>query len=83
MNTEISIERFIVEEIMLGNHRTRIDPDQFLIASGVVDSLGLIRLIHFIEEEFGLTIEDSELIPDNFQTINHIKAFIEGKRRSL
>ena len=80
MSIEADVERFILEELLLGNRRGKIDPDQPLIASGVVDSLGLIRLIGFLDEQYGVKVEDGELVADNFQTIALIKAFVEGKR---
>jgi acyl carrier protein len=79
MNIEATIERFIVDELMMGNGQTKIDPDQSLISSGVVDSLALLRLITFIEEQFGVVVEDDEVIPDNFQSINVMKGLVEQK----
>jgi acyl carrier protein len=80
MNVENAVERFIVDEILLGDSQTRIEPSQSLIGSGVLDSLALLRLIAFIEEQFGVTVNDDEVIPDNFETINEIKSFVERKR---
>jgi acyl carrier protein len=80
MNTETAIERFIVDELLLGDSNTRIDPDESLISRGVLDSLALLRLIAFIEEQFGVTVNDDEVIPDNFETVNEIKSFIDKKK---
>lgn len=80
MDLETAIERFIVDEIMLADSQTRIDPDESLISSGVLDSLALLRLIAFLEDQMGITVEDSEVIPENFETIKEIKAFIDRKR---
>lgn len=80
MDTETAIERFIVDEIMLGDSSTKIDPDESLISSGVLDSLALLRVIAFIEEQFGITVEDSEVIPENLETVNDIRSFIEKKQ---
>jgi len=82
MNIEVPIERFIVDELIMGDSRTKIDPDQSLIDSGILDSLALLRLIGFIEEEFGVTVEDGEVTPDNFQTINVMKALLESKMQN-
>jgi acyl carrier protein len=51
-----------------------------LISRGVLDSLALLRLIAFIEEQFGVTVNDDEVIPDNFETVNEIKSFIDKKK---
>jgi len=74
-----TVEKYIVEEIMVGDTKTKLDPDASLISSGVVDSLALLRLISFIEEKFGVVIEDEEVVPDNFETLNVIKGMIESK----
>lgn len=80
MDLETAIERFIVDEIMLADSQTKIDPDESLISSGVLDSLALLRLIAFLEEQMGITVEDAEVIPENFESINEIKAFIDRKK---
>ncbi len=83
MDIESAIESFIVKEIMLGDNSTKIDPDESLINSGVLDSLALLRLIAFIEEQFKVTVEDSEVIPENLETINDITAFVVEKRGDI
>lgn len=80
MDVETAIERFIVDEIMLGDSNTKIDPNESLISSGVLDSLALLRLIAFLEEQMGVTVDDFEVIPENFELINEIKSFIEKKK---
>ena len=81
MNSNVShtLERFIVDELMMGDQQTRIDPDASLISSGVVDSLALLRLIAFVEEQFGVTVEDDEVMPENFETLNIIESFVSAK----
>ena len=64
-----TIEKFIVDEIIVGEKGTELDPDASLISSGIVDSLALLRLIAFIEEKFGVVIEDEEVVSDNFETL--------------
>ena len=80
MDTETAVESFIVNEIMLGDNSTQIDPNESLINTGVLDSLALLRLIAFIEDQFNVTIEDSEVIPENLETINDIVDFIDQKK---
>jgi acyl carrier protein len=81
MDVETAIERFVVDELMLGDSNTKIDPNESLISSGVLDSLALLRLIAFLEEQMGVTVDDSEVIPENFESINEIKSFIEKKKQ--
>jgi len=79
MNIEAEIEKFIFEELLFGKDQAKFDPDQSLVQSGIIDSLALLRLMSFLEERFGFTIEEDEVVPDNFETLNIIRAFVESK----
>ena len=79
---EAVIERFIVDDLLLGSNQTELDLNQPLISSGILDSLALLQLMSFIKQQFGVAVQDGEVIPDNFQTIRRISTFIEGKRAS-
>jgi acyl carrier protein len=82
MSTETSIERLILDELFKGKGLTKIDSDESLIKSGILDSLALLRLVVLIEQHYGVTVGDGELIPDNFETISRIKAFLDRKKQS-
>jgi len=80
METKAVIEKFIVEELMVSPPGTVLDPDESLVSSGVIDSLAILRLIAFVEETFGVTVADDEVVPENFETVNIIKEFVEARR---
>ena len=79
MNIEAKIERFILEELLSAGTRPSIAPEESLINAGVIDSLGMLRLITFVEQEFGITVGDGDVGTDNFETLRKITAFIERK----
>ena len=79
MNKKELLERFILDEIMLAEIGATIDPHESLISNGVLDSLGLLRLIAFVEEQFGIEVDDGDVIPDNFQSLNVMEKFLAGK----
>ncbi|HNB50982.1 MAG TPA: acyl carrier protein [Anaerolineales bacterium] len=79
MNIESSVEKFILEDLLSGSRSTKIGPDESLVASGILDSLALLRMISFLEEKFGVTVNDDEVVPENFETINVIKSFVEAR----
>jgi acyl carrier protein len=56
-----------------------IADDESLLTRNVVDSLGVFRLIAFLEETFPLTIDDTDIAPENFETVNFIEAFVARK----
>jgi acyl carrier protein len=81
MSTETNIERLLLDELFKGKGLTKIDPDESLIKSGILDSLALLRLVVLIEQQYGVAVGDGELVPDNFETINRIKAFLDRKQQ--
>ena len=72
------IRGFLVEKSAVARKR-RIGNDDALLENGILDSLGVLDLIGFIEGAFGVSFVDEELVPENFQTIDRVAACIERK----
>jgi len=64
------IKNFIVQNFLFGERALK--DDEPLFESGIIDSLGLIKLIAFIEENFNVSIDMSEIMIENFNTLNDI-----------
>ncbi|GIX49812.1 MAG: hypothetical protein KatS3mg132_006 [Limisphaera sp.] len=81
MNVRLQIERFILEDVLAGS-RERLEADEPLVGmGGVIDSLGLLRLIQFLEETYGIHVGDGDVGEENFGTLERLVSFVEGKRR--
>ena len=78
MNTQTELERFIIDELLSGS-RPGIKPDEPL-TSGLIDSLGTLRLITFLEEKYGIQVGDGEVGDENFGTLGRLQAFVDRKR---
>lgn len=50
-----------------------------LIEKGIIDSLGYLEIINYVEEEFDIAVEDSEVTPENFQSIDTIASYIQNR----
>jgi acyl carrier protein len=50
-----------------------------LLETGVLDSLGLLRLVVFVQERFGITVDDVDLVPENFDTVDAICAYLGSR----
>jgi acyl carrier protein len=72
------VKNFLIEKFPLARKRNLQNGDS-LIDSGIVDSLGILDLVSFLETEFGLHVSDEELLPENFQTIECIAAMVQTK----
>lgn len=73
------IRSFVLAKFPLAKKRGLTNNDN-LLDSGIVDSLGILDLVSFVEQEFHITVADDELIPENFQSLDSITAFVENKR---
>lgn len=76
MKNEAIIKDFLIGEFMPEVEPSELATDYDLLANGVVDSLGLLKLIAWIETEFEVTVDDAALDPDNFRTVDAIDAFV-------
>jgi acyl carrier protein len=58
----------------------RLDETTSFLAQGIIDSTGVLELVTFVEQEFGIAIGDDELVPSNFDSIAALSEFIRKKR---
>lgn len=54
--------------------------DASLLDQGIIDSTGVLEVISFLEDAFEMTVEDSEMLPDNLDSIDRISAFVASKK---
>jgi acyl carrier protein len=80
MTTEHKLWTFITEELNWDGDPAELTPDYPLIDGHVVDSMGIVHMVSFIEDEFGIRVPDDEVLPDNFETIRRLTDFVEAKR---
>lgn len=74
-----SIERVLLTEIAAGIDKKSLDPDEDLLDQGIIDSLGIMKLIVFMEDTFNMKIDDGEIVPENFQSLNSLVTFVQQK----
>lgn len=74
------VKQYIQSELVKDKKHATISDDEPLIESGIIDSLGIMKLIGFLEEEAAIQITDEELIPENFATVAAIVALVQKKQ---
>jgi acyl carrier protein len=80
MQLQSDIKRFIVDNFLYGNDGDDLGPDTSLLKRGVIDSTGVLELVAFVEEQYGISVADDELVPDNLDSISRISSFISRKQ---
>ena len=71
------IKDFIITEVSPDLNLPGLDDDQLLIDSGIIDSLGVLRILAFLDETFGIDLSDGEIKLENFRTVRTICEMIE------
>ncbi len=79
MQLKSEIRHFIIENFLYGQDDGDLKDDVSFLEKGLIDSTGVLELVSFIEEKYGIPVEDEELIPDNFDSVNKLSAFITKK----
>ena len=74
------IKQYILETYLFTSDRSALGDEESFLDRGIIDSTGVLELIMFLEEQFGVTISDEELLPENLDSISRLTAFVERKR---
>jgi acyl carrier protein len=74
-------KRFISDNFMFGEDEGGLRDDASLLEEGIVDSTGVLNLVMFIEETFGIEVKDEELVPENLDSVDKLVAFVERKTK--
>src|SRR5262249_48588981 len=82
MTTEETLRNFILKDLQWEGSPAALTANFSLIDGKVLDSLGIVQMVSFIEHEFNIKVNDEEIVPRNFETLGTLAAFVDGKRTS-
>jgi acyl carrier protein len=75
---EAKLQQFIAERFLKGRSQS-VAVDKSLLDGNLMDSMGILDIVDFIESEFDITVDGEDLLPDNFQTISVLAKFVTSK----
>ncbi len=75
------LRQFILEELASAKGISQFSDDESLMENGVIDSLGVFRLVTFLEENFGVRVGDEEITADNLQSVDTIEQLVVRKSK--
>lgn len=78
MDNSSKVREFVVENFLFGDGEALKEETSFM-EEGVIDSTGILELVFFLEESFGINVEDHELVPENMDSLHNISKFIDSK----
>ena len=81
MAVEQQIRQYILENFLFTTDESVLNNTDSFLDKGFIDSTGIMEVIFFLEETFGIKVDDEEMIPENLDSVNNIAAFIAKKKQ--
>jgi len=79
MNYTEVIRKYIAEEILYSKNGYEYPDEASFLEEGIIDSTSVLDLVLFVEEKFGISVEDEEITPENFDSVSLLAAFVSQK----
>ena len=81
MSVEQKIRDYILDNYLFTDDQSVLSNEDSFLDKGIIDSTGIMEVIFFLEEEFGVQVEDDEMVPENLDSVKNIVAYIEKKTK--
>lgn len=79
MEIRKEIHSYLEENVLFNSDDNSISDDDSFMENGIIDSTGILELVSFIEGKFDFKVDDEDLVPDNFDSVNNLVSYIEKK----
>jgi acyl carrier protein len=79
MTIETQIKDYIARNLLFSDNGFQYPDDVSFLDEGIVDSVGVMELVAFVEDKYKLMIDDMDVVPDNFDSVTKLAAFIRRK----
>jgi acyl carrier protein len=74
------IRDYLSQDFLFSDEGFNYGDDASFLELGIIDSFGFVELLAFVHEEFGISVADEELVPDNFDSVSKLSSFIVRKQ---
>ena len=73
---EAKVRGYILENLLFTSDGSQLPNDASLLDRGIIDSTGVLEIVLFLEEQFGIKVKDSDMLPENFDTVDRMAQFV-------
>jgi acyl carrier protein len=80
-NIESQVASYIAENILFSRNGYPYPSDASFLENGIIDSMNVLELVMFVEEKFKVKVDDSEIVPDNFDSVSKLASYITAKKQ--
>ena len=82
MSVEQKIRDYILDNYLFTDDQSALGNEDSFLDKGIIDSTGIMEVIFFLEEEFGVQVDDEEMVPENLDSVKNIVSYIGRKQAS-
>lgn len=82
MNVQDQLREYIVAQFLYDQNHKALDAEVDLLNEGIVDSMGILQIVNFMEEKFGVHVDDDEITPEIFRSLRTLTDFVTEKRNA-
>lgn len=82
MSTEAKIRQFILDNYLFTSDQSALANEDSFLKRGIIDSTGILEVIQFLNDEFGVAVKDEEMVPENLDSVDNLVAFVERKKQA-
>ena len=79
MSIKQDIKTYILENYLFTDDDSQLSNSDSFLEKGILDSTGILEVIYFIEDEYGIKVEDDEMIPENLDSVESLVVFVKHK----
>ncbi len=80
MQIKDNLRRYIAQDILFSDAGLPCDDDASFLEQAIIDSVGFMELVAFVQKEYGLDVKPQELVRDNFDSVNKLARYIASKQ---
>lgn len=75
------IRKYVLENYLFTDNEDELNNNDSFLEKGILDSTGILEIITLIEEQFGIKVDDAEMIPENLDSVNNIVSYVTKKQK--
>jgi acyl carrier protein len=79
MTIEEQIRQYVADNFLFSDDGYQMSDDVSFLEEGIVDSTGVLELVMFVEETYGVAVRDEEIVPENFDSVSQLAAYVRRK----
>ncbi len=83
METRSTVRNFVIENFLFGDGASLTSDSLSLLDSGIMDSIGVMELVSFLEGDLNIEVPDADLVPNNLDSIDNLVSFIERRQNQV